>query len=242
MLRQAITALLGSLALAAALPAGENQLPHVTVFGTATTEVTPDQTVWRLTVQNKGAKLAAVAEEHTKITQQVLGLLKQSGIKEADVQTSRMEFGENWEYRNQSRIKEGYFAATHVCFRTSNLAAYKPIWLGLAEISGVTVDGVYYDHSKRIAYQNDTRRKALNLAKEKAAELAKTLGSEIGEPLAIEEDLSVSEGWQQLSTSNAVNRSYQDRSDAPDGAGLAPGTIPIRMRVKVTFRLISTGK
>ena len=34
--------------------ATENTLPHVTVFGTATTEVTPDQMVWHLTLKTQG--------------------------------------------------------------------------------------------------------------------------------------------------------------------------------------------
>ena len=41
--------------------------------------------------------------------------------------------------------------------------------LGLAAIPDVSVEGVTYDHSKRIEFQNETRRKALLKAKEKAA-------------------------------------------------------------------------
>ena len=206
MLRQSMTVILGYLTFTAALPAAENGLPGVIVFGTATTQVTPDQMVWHLVAHNRGPKLFSVAEQHTKLVQQVLAFLTERGIKDSDLQTSQMEFGENWEYKNQSRVKEGYFASTQISFRTSNLATYKPLWLGLAEMSGVTVAGVNYDHSKRIAYQNETRRKALLAAKEKAAGMAKDLGSEIAEPLRIEEDLSVNEAWRAVASnfSNSV--------------------------------------
>ncbi len=241
MLRQSMTAIFGSLALTAALSAAENELPGVTVFGTATTQVTPDQMVWRFMAHNRGAKLSAVAEQHTKLVQQVLSLLKEHGIKDSDLQTSQMEFGENWEYRNQSRVKEGYSASTQISFRSADLAAYKPLWLGLAELSGVTVEGVNYDHSKRIAYQNETRRKALLAAKEKAADMAKTLGSEIAEPLRIAEDLSLGDPWRSALSNSASNSvTVEDRGGAEQEA-LAPGTIPIRIRVKVTYRLIAHG-
>ena len=151
-----------------------------------------------------------------------------------------MVFGENREYKNQSWVKEGYIASTEISFRTADLAAYKPLWLGLAEISDVTVEGVTYDHSKRIDYQNKTRRKAVLAAKEKAADLAKALGAEIAEPLRIEEDLTVNEGWRPAD--NRLSNSIEERgTGGAEQESLAPGTIPIRTRVKVTFRLVSRG-
>jgi uncharacterized protein len=240
MLSKIMIATVGTLALATVLSAAENELPGVTVFGTATTQVTPDRMVWNIIVYNRGPKLPSVAEQQAKLVQQVLSFLKQHGVKDSDLQTSQMEFGENWEYKNQSRVKEGYFASTQISFRTSDLAAYKPLWLGLAEVPGVTVEGVYYDHSKRIAYQNESRQKAVLAAKEKAAALAKTLGSEIAEPVRIEEDLSVNNVWsasQSVSSNSSVNAGER----GAEQEALAPGTIPIRTRVKVTFRLITHG-
>ena len=235
-----VTAVLAALPFTVFAAAAENPLPHVSVYGTATTEVVPDQMVWHLTVQNKGPKLPSVAEQQTKIVQQVLSFLTHTGIKDTEVQMSKMEFGENWEYRSNSRVKEGYFASTVVSFRSSELETYKPLWIGLADIPGVTVDNVSYDHSKRIEYQNETRQKALLLAKEKATNLAKTLGSEIREPLLIEEDLSVNEGWR------GINGAFSNSISAPDQgansrADLAPGKIPITIRVKVSFRLFTAG-
>jgi uncharacterized protein YggE len=151
-----------------------------------------------------------------------------------------MEFGDNMEYRFGSQVKEGYFASTIMRFHTSELEKYKPLWIGLADIPGVSVDNVSYDHSKRIEFQNETRQKALLLAKEKATDLAKTLGSEIREPLLIEEDLSVSEGWQEINGSMRNSISSSDEGANPK-ADMAPGKIPITIRVKVSFRLVTAG-
>ena len=219
--------------------ANDTTLPNVTVYGTATTEVTPDQMKWYLTVTNKGSKLKDVADAHTKIVADVLKLLERSGVKEDRTQTARMEFGENWLYRNNTRVREGYFASTKIAFKHDNFDDYKPLWSGLADITYITIDGVYYDHSKRIDYQNQTRIKALLDAKEKAITLAQTLGSEIGEPLLIEEDTTLQNPYQADTFSNSM-RVVQ--GTAAEGDSIAKGKIPIRIRVKASFRLITIKK
>jgi hypothetical protein len=227
---------LASTALASTALAHDNPLPNVTVYGTATTEVTPDLMNWQLTVTNKGQDLASVADDHGGIVAGVLKLLKDNGIDEQKVQTARMEFGENWEYRNNSRVKEGYYASTSVSFEVSNFDLYRSLWTGLAQIKNVSIDFVGYDHSKRIDYQNETRIKALKAAKEKAKALAETLGSDIGEPLLIEEDAGSQSMYPVPTYSNSLSS-----VESTDGGseGIAKGKIPIKIRVKASFRLIT---
>ncbi|GJM25836.1 MAG: hypothetical protein DHS20C16_22510 [Phycisphaerae bacterium] len=222
-----------AIAFASIAQAGDNSLPNVTVYGTATTEVTPDLMNWHLTITNKGKDLAPVADNHSGFVASVLKLVKDNGIDDEKVQTARMEFGENWEYRNSNRVKEGYFATTRVSFELSNFDKYKSLWSGLAKIKHVSIDFVSYDHSKRIDYQNETRVKALLDAKEKAQSLAQTLGSQIGEPLLIEEVVGM---YQTHTFDNSLRVAESDNSGS---SGIARGRIPVRTRVKVSFRLIS---
>jgi uncharacterized protein YggE len=137
-------------------------------------------------------------------------------------------------------VKEGYYASTDISFKFKDFDKYKSLWIGLSKIAHLEVWGVYYDHSKRIEYQNKTRKKALLAAKEKAEVLAKTLGSEIGEPLLIEEDLSISETWRSRSALSNVLEVADKGSSGGDV--LSPGKIPIKIRVKTTFRLITHEK
>ena len=105
--------------------------------------------------------------------------------------------------------------------------------MGLARIEGVGIQSVNYDLSDRIQYQDETRRNALLAAWKKADTLAKTLGSGIGAPLLIEEDASAYPSY--LNTVNDARFSGNiDNSEI-----LAPGKIPIRVRVKASFRLIN---
>jgi uncharacterized protein YggE len=216
-------------------------IPHVTVNGTAITEVVPDRLNWAIEVKNTGLELPKVAETHSKSVAAVLGTLKTHGVPDKDVQTAQMEFSENRVYRRNEYVKEGYQAVTNIAFKLSELAKYKVIWQSLAGLSGVSVNGASFDHSNRINLNKETRVKALKAAKEKAEAMAEVLGAKIGEPLAVAEDLSVSDSFRGSNTYTGLNTAQAIVSPAQgeNGESLAPGSIPITIRVRVTFRLLN---
>lgn len=233
-MQQALLFLVLSTVAVASAIADEVRFPHVTVYGTATTEIVPDQMVWSVKVQNRGRSLEVTATEHTKLVQAALELIKDAVVDKADIQTSSMEFGENWEEKADTRVRAGYLASTTISFKTTKIEAYKSLWLGLAKISGISVEDIAYDHTKRMDIQNETRQKALLAAKEKAMTLAKTLGAGIGEPLSIEEDVEVH--YRYIRNTNL----REDTAGGPVSRGdLALGRIPITMRIKASFRLVS---
>ena len=121
----------------------------------------------------------------------------------------------------------------------TELEKYASLWAALAAIDSVSIDRVYYDHSKRIEHQNETRQQALLAARAKAKALAETLGSQIGEPLIIEDNSRFRDDL--VSPTYSSTRGVTD-NDSGDGYGIALGRIPIRMRVKATFRLITQEK
>jgi uncharacterized protein YggE len=219
----------------------ESLPPHISVYGTATTEVTPDQMIWSVRVENKGPALEAVAENHNKSVQDVLQLLKSAGVEGKTLQTARMEFGENWEYKESTgRIKEGYFAATQVSFKLTNFDLYNKLWFGLAKIPNVSVQGVFFDHTRRIDFQNETRQKAVVTARDKAAMLARALGATLGEALSVEEQNA--EVMPAARNNLIMNSIAATADDSEQAQALAPGTIPITTRVQATFRLVSKPK
>ncbi|HBV65216.1 MAG TPA: hypothetical protein DEF45_19585 [Rhodopirellula sp.] len=210
---------------------------HITVSGTATTEVTPDMMSWNLQVKNQNQNLEKVAETHTDAVRTVLDFLNAQNLPQKSIQTSGMQFGQNWTYQDRERVKDGFFASTDISFKFKDLTKYTKLWIGLSRLPNVTLNGVYYDHSRRIEYRNTTRKNALLAAKSKAEGLAKALGSNIGRPLSIEE---VSETFglrsSNFNVSNSMNSAAGTSGDSPN---LAPGQIPITMRVQVSFLLIT---
>jgi len=176
------------------------------------------------------------AKAHETTVAGVLDFLKQSKIAEGTIQTSRMQLGENWKYSRGERTRDGYYASTDVQFTLVDLAKYASLWIGLSGIQGVLVSEVSLEHSDQIQFQNDARTKAVLAARDKAKAIAETLGARIGEPLIVEEDLSAVEGYRSQIpiTTNTV------RMEGDPGSidqSLAPGSIPIRARVKALFRL-----
>ncbi len=210
----------------------------IVVFGTAEKEVIPDKMEWHLIVNNTAKQLETTAEEHNRIVKQVISFLKSSKIEESKIQTSEMQFGVNWQYRDGSQIKDGYFASTNISFSITDLKTYKHIWIGLSKIENVNVNMTRFDHTQITEFQNEVRKKALLKAQEKAKEMANTLSLVIGDPIEIEEDQSINDRpWEGY----MKNVSYSANAGAsPQGSGedgLAPGKLKIAMKVKVVFEL-----
>jgi len=215
------------------VPAAE----HVTVYGTASLQVAPDQMRWRLNVRNVHPQSAGAAEEHGSLVASVLAFLEQSHIAEETMQTSGLQLGENWSVTHGSQVRDGYFASTDLSFTLTEFANYASIWIGLSRQPGVTVRGVAMDHTDRIRFQNEARAKAVLAARDKAQGIAETLGVRLGGPLIVEEDLSVNEdGRARFSTMTNVADPVGEPADVAEY--LAPGSIPIRARVKAVFRLL----
>jgi uncharacterized protein YggE len=187
---------------------------------------------WQIMVENKGPKLQVVTSQHTKQVTLVLEVLGTFNLDSEKIQTTGMNFGEEWRYRSGTRVKEGYRASTHISFSMKDFKSYQALWSKLAELNDVSVQSVSYDYSLREEAQSQLRVEALLNAKTKANQLVKALGSKVGEPLHIEE--------------GAQNRpifrtsSFKAR-DAVSSAGpsISRGQIELRTEVAATFLLIN---
>jgi uncharacterized protein YggE len=235
-MRTMLSLLIPILLLGAPTLADENP-PIISVVGTATTEVAPDEMIWRLRVHNQGLELPAVAEEHHRLMAEVLALLTAAGVAEEDLQTARMTFGENRVYRQGTQYKEGYIASTDVTFTSGDMDSYSDLWIRLSGFEGLAVQGVHYDLADRITIQDETRREALKAARTKAAGLAEVVGATLGEPLRIAEQGT---GVPPMPMTRNVAM-MAEAGDAGGGPAHAPGRITIRMSIEATFRLIPGG-
>jgi len=210
----------------------ETDLPHITVYGTAEELAVPDELNWSVSVKTVGTSVEEVATNHLKDVSAVLGYLKKS-TPEKEIKTSYMQLNENWAYRDQNRLQEGYYAYTAVSFKSTDFTKYLEYWKNLSKLSNLTINQVSFDISNRIEIQNRARLKAVGAAKEKAEALAKALGVSLLEPLAVEE----------ISTSTvrlSKNSVYDGASPAPAALSensISPGTQRITSQVELTFRI-----
>jgi uncharacterized protein YggE len=220
------------LLFSAPLQAEEIESPHVSVYGTATTMIVPDEMTWRLGVKNTGSELEDVADQHLEIVQRTLRVLKKEDIAEKEIQTTKMEFGENRVPGSGFVETEGYFASTEISFKIDDFEDYRSLWRELSKIENVSINRVSYGSSKRIEYQRETMKKALLAAEDKARMLAQTIGSGIGKALMIEEMESYG------SATRLNNVTINQNSDIYSGEEFMPGKISVRTRIKAVFELI----
>jgi hypothetical protein len=220
------------------LPAAADEFSaqHITVFGTATIEVAPDQMQWLLTVRTTDPQSERAALAHGGEIAAVLSFLRSRGIAETTIQTSRMQLGENWTQSQGPRVRDGFFASTDVSFTLANLDDYAAVWTGLAALPGVSVHHAELGLADRIGRQNEARIAAVKAARDKAQAIADALGARLGEPLFVEEEL-MDGGHPPLPAFSNVAMSAGGAGDG--GEFIAPGTIPVQARVRAAFRLLT---
>ncbi len=107
---------------------------HISVYGNAEMEVVPNLMHWTVNVTNKGTNLQSVSTQHTQLVKKAINIISSAGVKKNKIQTNNMQFGENWVYKNQSRLKEGYTASTKINFELTSLEKYEALWLALAKM------------------------------------------------------------------------------------------------------------
>jgi hypothetical protein len=210
-------------------------IPHIVVTGTAVTQVPPNEMKWRLQIETKGPEVEAVAKEHLQNVASLLQFLRSQDIAERELQSSRMQLRENWEYRVSSRMRDGYIASTDVVFTSKKLDAYGALWISIAQQKNVSVTGVEFETSDRIRLQEETRLDALRAARTKAEKMAAELGARLGETLTIEE---IEPEWFNPAA-NRANLATNSGNSAGQNEDIAIGTIAIRQKVRIVFRLIS---
>lgn len=216
-----------------AFASAEINEPHIVVFGSAETEVVPDRLRWSTSVKNAGTTITTVAEDHATHVAAVLNYLLQSGISKEDVKTSRMQLMENYVYRSNSRIKEGYYALTHINFETTDFEKYLEYWKKLSSFQNLTITAVDFDITNFLELQNKTRIAAAHNAKEKANDLAQAMGAAINQTLLIEE---IPDSFQ-IPRNRAV---AMDMAEMRQGSSpISPGKEKVRAEIKIVFGLIA---
>ncbi len=210
--------------------------PHLTVYGTSTVEVTPDEMYWTLKVSNKGGNVEKLAEQHSDIVLSALLFVGEAGVAKENTQTSMMQFGENWEHQNGRRVQEGYFASSRISFKLSDFTKYQHLWIGLSKIKDMSIQNIGYGYSKYSEVQDKARLGALLASQKKAHAMAKTLNVDLGDPISIEEGQPFNEP-RRSEMLMASGNSVRTGSQVP---GFALGKILIKGNVIVVYELTSS--
>jgi len=211
----------------------ELNTPHISVVGEAKKVVEPDELHWSLLVQNRGKSVEETASSHSKDVTALLNWLKEQGLEEQELKTTGMRLQENWSYRNNGRVRDGYIAVTQINFKATDFKSYEHFWKQLATYKNVSIQNVRFAVSNRAPLVKELKVEALKNARNKAKTLAAALDSKIGSPLIISE-LEINH-MRQPQVMMARNEAMEESADG--GSSISAGSETIHAQIKAVFSL-----
>lgn len=210
----------------------------ISVTGSATVNVVPDQVLLSVSVNTFAAKLEEAKQENDARVRRVLDAVGKFQIESKDVQTSHIGIQQRFEYSNNQRQYDkllGYEVDKSVSILLRDIAKFEALFGAVLQAGVTRVSGIDFRTSEPRKYKDEAQVAAIKAAKEKAADLAGALGQKIGRPLAIDETSNVAP--RRLPYVSATS-TYQDADGgSAGGQTIAPGEIVLRASVAVTFEL-----
>lgn len=210
------------------------ELPHISVQATGEATALPDALHWNITLQTSHATLQTVATNHHNQVHQLLQTLRQFQPQETQIQTSRMNLQQNWIYRNQNRLQDGYKATTTITLQTDQLNTYTTCWKAITQHPNITIDNVRFITRDPLPHQNKARKKAIQNARKTAHLYAQQLGVQLLEPLELT-DLNTTHP-------HPTTRNTMQLADTANPQPIAPGQQTFRATIRTTYRISSPTK
>jgi len=157
----------------------------VTVIGTATIKVAPDQMYWSVQVSVNDATLAAAKARHDASLTGALDYIKSLGSAVQDLQTGGIRFDRQTYFPPNEDRSKPFTCSTQFTFTLTDFDKYGPICDALAKFDGAEVQSIDYAYSKQADTRREALKQALLNAYDKAGDLAITANCALGAPLEI---------------------------------------------------------
>lgn len=241
--------LLLALSLAALSPAfaQTTPLPQISLSGSAEVKVAPDEIVLNVAVETRAATLDPARIENDQKIAAVLAFLKQSQIKDKDVQTDYINIQPDYSYNNsssESHVKPvAYIVRKNVEIRLREVAGFQAILTGVLTNGVNYVNNIDFRTTQLRKYRDQARAMAVRAAKEKAEALTSELGVKLGKVTSINANDSsgyFGNYWGMNRGFNGYNNAVQNvaavagASDAAEDT-FAVGQISVSATVNVSF-------
>jgi uncharacterized protein len=161
----------------------------VTVTGQATISVAPDTAIIRIGVTSHGKSAREASDANGKRMTVVLAAIKDSGIAERDIQTSRLSLQPQYDpNKGGTASLLGFQVTNQLTIRIHDIAQLpaildRAIAAGANEMSGI--EFIVSEHSKLL---DQARDDAIADARRKAELYAKAAGAKLGRVVAITEE------------------------------------------------------
>lgn len=217
---------------AAQAEVADDQLRTVTVSGLGQTSVDPDQAVVRVGVDIRGGSAKAVSKRAANRMSTVLDALRELGIDEADLKTTRVSMRPFRERRNGEVIDSGWVVNNRVRVTVRDIDQTGDVIDAAVAAGANDLDGVSFRASDPSAALSEARAEAVGAAEAAATELADAAGIEVRGVLSIVEGDAGDARAFRLATP-FVAESAAPAYDTP----IEPGSIDIRVTVTAVYQV-----
>jgi uncharacterized protein YggE len=210
----------------------DDQLRTVTVSGLGQTSVDPDQAVVRVGVNIRASSAKAVSKRAANRMSAVLDALRELGIDDADLKTTRVSMRPYRERGNGEAVASGWVVNNRVKVTVHDIDQTGDVIDAAVAAGANDLAGVSFRASDPSAAVSEARARAVVAAEAAATELAEAAGVEI---LGV---LSIVEGNAGDARAFRMAMPYAAESAAPVyDTPIEPGSIDIRVTVNSVYQV-----
>jgi len=167
----------------------DENINTINVQGSATVAAAPDEANIFIRIETRADTAQRAEDDARAKANQVMGALKQHGVKEADIQTTQFSLNPQWDWTEEGQKFRGYMLY-HVMKVTSKDVENTGKLVDAAITAGANaIDSVQFTLSKekRKDVFGEALQRAAEEAESKAQSLGSTLGITVGKPTQIME-------------------------------------------------------
>lgn len=235
-------ALLGGITPMAVQGEGEEATRRtITVTGTATASVVPDEVLVQVGVTTEGATAGEALAKNTESMTKLFEVIKAQGVEQKDVQTSQIQISPRYSQpapRQQGEFTpriNGYQVSNMVAIRVRAVSKLGGMLDALIEAGSNSVNGIQFRVSDAEQRIEGLRILAVRDAAARARALAEAAGMRLGLPIQILDSGAVgpqSEGFVAMGGYMAK----MDRGSAP--VPVAQGERELRASIRIIYELL----
>jgi len=198
----------------------------VTVSGESSVSVAPDVAMIRIGVSSKGKDARTASASNAKQMNGVLAAIKQSGIADRDIQTSRLSLQPQYDPDKSGRARlTGFQVINQLTVKIRNIASLPDVLDHAIAAGANEMSGIEFMVSQHSRLLDQARAEAIADARRKADLYAKAAGAKLGPVVSISEEGTVSPPHPVMQAMRA------------GAVPVAPGEQTLRAMVTVSFEL-----
>jgi uncharacterized protein YggE len=192
--RVCVVFLLLNLVFVMACSAGKRGQSTVSVSGIGTVLVQPDMVQMNINFSHVAQTTKQAKEEVDQKMRQIVGILKEEGVKDKDMRTAFLNYGAEMEYRDGRSVQIGQRADQTIVVTIGDIAdnanKFSVLLDKITVIDRVVIRDIKFDTENKTELFRQTRELAYQKALDKANQYATLSGLKMVKTLSISEERS----------------------------------------------------